>query len=159
LDGIDPSYQDFVGWVLAQMGRFTDALPYAERAVTTEPTNFDYHYNLAFTQDKLHQYRDLAASGQEMIRLQPKKAEGYAGVDWAQIGEWRFGSALGNFRRAHELDPDQPNYQRGLDEAKRKMWALYAGIGIVITLLVLRFRRWQQRRMTRTPTAETPSAQ
>jgi tetratricopeptide (TPR) repeat protein len=159
LDEIDPFYQDFVGWVLAQMGRFTDALPYAKRAVNTEPANFVYRYNLAFIQDKLHHYSDLVDNAREMIRLQSQNADGYACLGWAQIGKWQFSAAQGNFHRAHELDPNNPNYQRGLDEAQRKMWALYAGIIIVIALLVLRFRRWQQRHITRPPDAKTPPAQ
>jgi len=52
-----PSIKISSGGSLSQMGRFAEALPYAERAVEAEPTNFDYHYNLAFTQDKLHHYK------------------------------------------------------------------------------------------------------
>ena len=159
LDGSDPRYQDFVGWVLTHMGRFADALPYADRAVGAEPTNFSYRYDLAFIQNKLHHYSDLVDNGREMIRLQPQHAEGYACLGWGQIGKWQFGGAQESFRRACEIDPNDPNLQEGLREARRKFWALRAGIVIVIALLVIRIRRWRQRRASCLLGAEQPPAQ
>ena len=154
--GTDPAYQYFLGCVLAKMSRFTEALPYAERAVQAAPDDFDYRSSLGHIQFKLDRYDDLAANGRQLIRLQPRSEAGYDCLGWAQMGKWRFGAAQESFRSACKLSPNDWESQVGFQEARRKLWALRAGIAIVITLVVLRFRRYWHRRTTKPSVEETP---
>ena len=158
LDETDPLHQDFVGWVLSEMGRFAEALPYAERAVMTAPTVLDNRRDLAYIQYKLGRYDDLAANGREMIRLEPQNAAGYDYLGGAQISKWQFGAAQESFRHACELSPNDSGFREDFQEARRKFWALRAGIAIVIALVALRIRRSRQHRTPKPSLGETPAA-
>jgi tetratricopeptide (TPR) repeat protein len=105
LEPANPSYLYNYGWLLDQLERDADAVPYYERAIQVSSLSFEAMNNLALI-EAANGRRDRAlALLDRAVRSNPDNETAYLnrGNYYASLRSWQ--SALADYGRAREINP------------------------------------------------------
>lgn len=90
---------------LKELGRFAEALPHLERAITVDPDELALHNLLGYCHYRLGRHSDAVECFRRAVEIDPASA-----LDWANLGSnlrdlGRVDEAIAAYRQALELDP------------------------------------------------------
>ena len=103
-----------LGLVLAERGRFSDAIECHRRAIELDPNNAATHHGLGGALLRTHDVPASEASFRAALALDPDFANAWNGLGSLLRVAGRFDEARSCFQRALEIEPDHPEAHRGL---------------------------------------------
>ena len=96
-----------------QTNRPEEALEWLEKAIRLNPRNAFYHFQMGNLYIGLRQYPKAEQKFKEVIRLDPRRPDGYAALaGLATLTKKNHQEAIQAIRRAIQLDPQNPVYRR-----------------------------------------------
>jgi len=107
----DPDHGDRLGRILADQGRFKEALPYFQHAQQVKPC-WRYAGNLGSCQLALGHFVEAEAVYRQTVALEPKNSEAHAFLGRALAALKRWPEALAQEDAALALDPENFSAQR-----------------------------------------------
>jgi tetratricopeptide (TPR) repeat protein len=115
---LDPDGWDLRGTVQVSSGDFIGAVHSGERAVTLDPRNWKYRYNLGLTYGQIGSFPESVASFEEARRLSPGRREILVklGEIYLAAAEWK--KALGLFEEVLQRWPGDEDGRSGWRKAK-----------------------------------------
>src|SRR2546423_5434855 len=96
---------------LFQQRRWAEALEELRAAISINPYNSSWFFNIGLTLDELHRYDEALAAYQQAVKIDPDDLQSmnHLGVDLCRVG--RFEQALQAFEKIQVLDPEfEPAY-------------------------------------------------
>ncbi len=121
LYGKDKYNLNNLAYTLTLVGRYEEAIPYADQAIAIDNQFASAYTNRAFA--KLNNGMLEDGRKDNDISLQLDDTESYAhrnaGIYCFQM--WRYEEAMTHFERARELDPDTPLVDKYIEETRGKM--------------------------------------
>jgi predicted O-linked N-acetylglucosamine transferase (SPINDLY family) len=95
-----------LGTALAQMGRYSDALPHQKKSVALLPADAEAHFNLGNNLLKLERLEEAEAAYQCALQLKPGYAEAYCNMGTVLRKSQRPEEACTAYRQAIRFKPD-----------------------------------------------------
>ena len=114
---LDGEHRIEFGKLLAQQGRYTEAVPCFRAAATLEPRYVEYRRNLGLMLARLGRLDDALEQFQQAIRIQPNDSEAHCNLGNVLLAQGRFGDAMPEFRAALKSSPDFVTAHFGLGAA------------------------------------------
>jgi tetratricopeptide (TPR) repeat protein len=106
IDSTYPKGNWLVGNVYLKKGKYSQALPYLERAFPYLADNMDYLYDLGMTNYWTNRFKEARACGAQMVKLDPSFPGGYhlMGLAYVQLGE--FDNAINAWEQILAINPN-----------------------------------------------------
>lgn len=98
-----------LGYLLAQRGRFDEAVAYFEQAAGLNPGNPNVHFDLGFVREKLGRIGPAIEAFQEAVRLNPKLDRAWYGLGLCHASLGQHLEATQALQQAAELQPMNPH--------------------------------------------------
>jgi protein O-mannosyl-transferase len=103
--------QHNLGYALAEVGRYSEALPYYREGLRLRPRHFDGQLNLGAALLHVQDYRGATNVLNEAIRLEPADLRAHNNLGLALMMLGRAAEATNHFALALKFNPSDPNVQ------------------------------------------------
>ena len=113
-----PTLNHNLGNLLLEGQGFTEALPYFQSALRTNPRLAGSAVNLGVCQMRTGQVKDAIASFKKAVSTDPARFEGWVNLAMAQYRYGDRSGAIRNLEKALELRPREPRLRQLLAEWK-----------------------------------------
>jgi tetratricopeptide (TPR) repeat protein len=115
---------NMLGVLAHEAGQHEPAADFFSRAVTSQPDNGEFHYNLGVVFQALNRKDKAVESYEAALRLRPHHAETRNNLGLALVQLGRHDEALAHFRQALRINPRYPEAHANFGLAAREAGAL-----------------------------------
>ena len=112
---------NLIGIALQQQLRFDEAAVHMARACELEPTNPEFHSNLAATLILNRRFPEAETAARRAIALSNERADAHANLGTALRRQGRQEEAVASFRAAALLRPDFPSYRTNVGDILQQL--------------------------------------
>jgi tetratricopeptide (TPR) repeat protein len=106
-----------LGCVLADRGRFGEALAHYEKSLEIQPNEAKTHYNLGNALSRYGQADRAIAQYQKALEIRPDYVNAHSNLGTALAGRGQFADAIAHYQKALEIAPDNAEVQNNLGGA------------------------------------------